>query len=204
MLLCRDPRDAHRARTLALHGLSRDAYDRFREPAGSAIVTQPGRPRFRHYQVVEPGFKYNMTDLAAALGLHQLAKVEAHWWRRLHAWRRYDAALSHGLPLTLPTLPASGTDHAERHALHLYTVLVDDAAERDGLLDRMIERRIGVGVHYLALPDHSWYQRELGWRPEAVPVATDIGRRTVSLPLTAGLDDEDLDDVVAALRESLR
>ncbi len=191
MLLCRDAKDAERARTLCLHGLSRDAYDRF-APTGRA---------FRHYQVVEPGYKYNLTDLAAAIGQHQLAKVEEHWWRRHHVWRRYEADLGE-LPLHLPASPDESPTH--RHALHLFSVLVEDASGRDLFLDRMIRQRVGVGVHYLALPEHAWYREHLGWRPEAFPRATDIGRRTVSLPLTAGLTEQDLDDVVRATREACR
>ncbi|MEM6854165.1 MAG: DegT/DnrJ/EryC1/StrS family aminotransferase [Planctomycetota bacterium] len=189
MLLCRDPQDAERARTLSLHGLSRDAYQRFRESPAD-------QPQFRHYQMVEPGFKYNLTDLAAALGLHQLDKVDENLRQRENVWQRYREQLV-GLPITLPTEPEFDATHAR----HLYTVHVGDAADRDPLLDHLLSRNIGVGVHYLSLPEHPWYQSALGWSPDAFPRARDLGRRTLSLPLTAGLTPRDVDDVVSAVKD---
>src|SRR5690606_5178884 len=126
--------------------------------------------------------KSNMTDLQAALGIHQLARIEANWLLRRSIWERYDAAFA-DLPLTLP---APVPDHS-RHAHHLYTILVDEARagiDRDAFLDAMTRQRIGVGVHYLSVPEHPFYQRCLGWRPEDHPHAMRIGRQTVSLPLS--------------------
>lgn len=189
MLLCRDPHDADRARTLSLHGLSRDAYTRFRE-------APTDRPHFRHYQMVEPGFKYNLTDLAAALGLHQLAKIDANLRQRTHVWETYRGGLV-GLPMSLPSDP----DIYDTHARHLYTVHVEDPHDRDPLLDHLLQRNIGVGVHYLSLPEHPWYQTSLGWSPDTYPQARDLGRRTLSLPLTAGLTPRDLQDVIHAVKD---
>lgn len=196
MLLCRDPQDADRARTLSLHGLSRDAYTRFTPGHRNAAIGSESSPGFRHYQMVEPGFKYNLTDLAAALGLHQLANVESNLRRREHVWNSYRDMLA-GLPISLPAEP--GTH--ETHARHLYTVHVEDARDRDPLLDYLLQRNIGVGVHYLSLPEHPWYQTSLGWSPDAFPRARDLGRRTLSLPLTAGLTPRDLRDVVLAVKD---
>jgi dTDP-4-amino-4,6-dideoxygalactose transaminase len=151
--------------------------------------------------VVEAGFKYNMTDLQASLGLHQLARVERNAARRDAVWEHYQSALR-DLPLQLPAAPAAGT----RHARHLYTVLLDEAAagiSRDELLERMTFHNIGVGVHYLAIPEHPYYADRYGMRPEQTPVATAIGRRTLSLPLSAALGAEDADDVVSALVRSV-
>jgi len=203
MLLCRDAQDAERARTLSLHGLSRDAYSRFTPAApgtfsaarGSAS-TEDHSGGFRHYQMVEPGYKYNLTDLAAALGLHQLAKVDANLGRRAAVWDEYDRRLV-GLPLQRPAKPKT----RETHARHLYTVHVEDARDRDPLLDHLLRRNIGVGVHYRSLPEHPWYQTSLGWSPDAFPRARDLGRRTLSLPLTAGLTPRDLDDVIWAVKD---
>jgi len=189
MVLARHERDAARIRTLALHGMSDDAWLRF---------TTGG---YRHYEIVEAGFKCNMTDLQAAIGIHQLQRVDASWQRRLDIWRRYDQGLR-GLPLVLPQPPEPGT----RHALHLYTVLLDEQAarmRRDDFVDAMTAHNIGVGVHYRAVPDHPYYQKRFGWTPDAFPHATRIGRTTVSLPLSAGLSDEDADDVVSAVRRIL-
>ncbi|MBB6428996.1 DegT/DnrJ/EryC1/StrS family aminotransferase [Algisphaera agarilytica] len=189
MLLCRDPQDASRARTLSLHGLSRDAYTRFRQ-------APDGSPHFRHYQMVEPGFKYNLTDLAAALGLHQLSRVETNLERRSLVWKNYNDMLA-GVPLNLP----SESDSDETHARHLYTVHVGDDADRDPLLDFLLQQNIGIGVHYLSVAEHPWYQTSLGWSPDAQPQARDLGRRTLSLPLTAGLTERDLRDVVSVVKE---
>jgi dTDP-4-amino-4,6-dideoxygalactose transaminase len=185
MVLARREQDAARIKTLALHGMTKDAWKRF------------GDEGYKHYQVVEAGFKNNMTDLQASLGLHQLARIEENWKRRQEVWRRYDAAFA-GLPLTLPAAPDPDT----RHACHLYTILVDEARAglaRDRFLKRMTALKIGVGVHYLSLPEHPYYQKTFGWRPEQCPRATQIGRRTVSLPLSAGLTDQDVNDVIRAV-----
>ena len=189
MILARRPEDAARLKTLALHGMSHDAWRRFSDSG------------YRHYQVVECGFKYNMMDLQAAIGLHQLARVEASWLRRRAIWDRYQAAFA-DLPVTRPADPEPDT----RHAHHLYTLLIDSArcgCARDAFLEHMTAQRIGVGVHYLSLPEHPYYQQRLGWRPEDMPSAWRIGQQTVSLPLSPALSDADVDDVIAAVRAGL-
>lgn len=176
-----------RARMLALHGMSKDAWHRFSD-AG-----------YRHYQVVECGFKYNMMDMQAAIGIHQLARVEQSWRRREVIWHRYMQAFA-DLPIGLPSLPAPDT----RHAYHLFTIMVDEARcgiSRDAFLDAMNAHRIGTGVHYLSVPEHPYYQQRFGWRPEQWPNATLIGRQTVSLPLSPKLTDADVERVIAATRQ---
>lgn len=189
MVLARDAEGAAAIRRLALHGMSEDAWKRYSDEG------------YRHYQVVEAGFKCNMTDLQAAIGIHQLARVESGWRRRADLWCRYDRELA-GLPLSLPPPPEPDT----RHAFHLYTVLLDEARARlarDRFLDAMTAHNIGVGVHYLSVPEHPYYRQRYGWTPEAFPVAMRIGRTTVSLPLSAGLTDDDVTDVVTAVRRIL-
>ena len=173
---------------LALHGLSLGAWQRFSDEG------------FRHYEVVQPGFKYNMTDLQAALGLHQLPRLDEWIDERARLWERYDDALA-GLPLTTPPPPDPDT----RHARHLYQVLVnaDAPLRRDELLDALTARRIGTGVHYRGVHLHPYYRDRYELRPEQLPVATDISERTLSLPLSPKVSDADLDDVVQALRELL-
>jgi dTDP-4-amino-4,6-dideoxygalactose transaminase len=186
MVLARDEREAARVKTLALHGMSKDAWKRF------------GDDGYKHYEVVEVGFKYNMTDLQASLGIHQLRRVEENWRRREAIWNRYNAELA-DLPLALPPAPERNT----RHAYHLYTVGVDTARAgvgRDAFLTAMAERNIGVGVHYQSLPEHRFYQERFGWRPHKWPHALRFGGQTVSLPLTAKLTDADVEDVIAAVR----
>lgn len=189
MIVGRDAERIARARMLALHGMSKDAWHRF------------GDAGYKHYQVLECGFKYNMMDLQAAIGLPQLAKVETHWQQRQAIWRRYDEALG-DLPIGLPAAPAPGT----RHGLHLYTVMIDEARcgiGRDAFLDAMNAARIGTGVHYLSIPEHPYYQQRHGWRPERWPHAMRLGRQTVSLPLSPALSLADVERVIAAVREIL-
>lgn len=176
-------------RTYALHGLSSDAWKRYKDEGT------------RHYEVCVPGFKYNFTDLHAALGLHQLAQIE-HWLlRREEIWRHYDTAFA-GLPINLP-LPAPA---GMRHSRHLYTLMID--AERTGITrDRFIqalhERGIGTGVHYMAVHLQPYYRRTFGYQPDSLPNAAWISERTVSLPLSPHLGDDDVERVVAAVHDVL-
>ncbi len=189
MVVPRDEEGAARIKVLALHGMSADAWRRFSDEG------------YRHYAVVEAGFKCNMTDLEAALGLRQLARVEANWLRRRDIWQRYDEAFA-GLPVTAPAPTEAGV----RHGHHLYTILIDEARTgiaRDAFLDGMTAQGIGVGVHYMSLPEHPYYRERFGWRAEDVPAAALIGRQTVSLPLSPALSDDDVDDVIAAVEEVL-
>lgn len=189
MVISRREEDAARMEQLALHGMSSDAWKRFSD-AG-----------YKHYQVVECGYKYNMMDLQAAVGIHQLARVESSWQRRKDIFARYQQALA-DLPITLPALPESDT----RHAFHLFPILVEEDRSRvgrDAFLDAMTARRIGVGVHYLSIPEHPFYRQTFGWRTEDYPHARGIGRATVSLPLSPKLTDRDVDDVIRAVREIL-
>jgi dTDP-4-amino-4,6-dideoxygalactose transaminase len=189
LVLARDEEAAARVRVLGLHGMSKDAWKRFSDEG------------YKHYQVVEAGFKYNMMDLQAAIGIHQLQRVEPFWERRRAVWARYDEAFA-DLPVGLPAAPEPDTVHG----YHLYTLLVDEARcgiARDAFLDAMTAHNIGVGVHYLSIPEHPYYRGAFGWRPEDYPHAARIGRQTVSIPLTPRLTDDDVDDVIAAVRAVL-
>jgi len=189
MITGRDETHVARAKVLALHGMSKDAWHRF------------GDHGYKHYQVIEAGFKYNMMDLQAAIGIHQLARVEKNWQRRETIWNRYMRAFA-DLPIDLPAPSAPDT----RHACHLFTIMVDEARcglSRDDFLNAMNARRIGTGVHYLAVPEHSYYQHRFGWIPEQWPNAMRLGRQTVSLPLSPKLTDSDVERVIGAVRSLL-
>ncbi len=159
---------------LALHGMSADAWRRFSDRG------------FVHYEVLEPGFKYNLTDLAASIGLHQLVSVEERWSRRRTLWEFYQRELA-GLPLHLPAPPAAGT----RHALHLFTCLIDDTRttlKRDDVMMRLHDLRIGTGVHYRPVHQHQWYRRHL--RRTHRPLAQrGVDRRTHVLDPAVGRND---------------
>jgi dTDP-4-amino-4,6-dideoxygalactose transaminase len=187
-LVTEDPRIAAEVERLALHGLSLGAWQRFSD-AG-----------FRHYEVVRPGFKYNLTDVQAAVGLHQLARLDEWIERRAYLWERYDALLA-DLPLQTPPPPEPYT----RHARHLYQVLLEPEARltRDQLLNALTERKIGTGVHYRAVHLHPYYRDKYRLREDDLPVASDISERTLSLPLSPKVSEADQDDVVDALTELL-
>ena len=180
---------ADRMKMLALHGMTKDAWKRFSDVG------------YQHYHVVAAGFKYNMMDLQAAIGIHQLRRVEANWIKRREIWNRYQEELQ-GTGLVLPVDPEPDT----RHAHHLYAPLVDEErcrVRRDELLDALTARSIGAGVHYLSIGEHPYYQSRLGIRADEWPNAMRIGRTTLSLPLSARLTDIDVADVIAAVRDSL-
>lgn len=190
MVLTPDAKLADRIKILALHGMSKDAWRRFSDEG------------YKHYYVVDCGYKYNMMDLQAALGIHQLGRIEKNWERRRQVWSAYQAELG-DLPLTLPPPPEEET----RHAYHLYTVLVDpnrSRITRDQFMTAMTAENIGVGVHYQSIPIHPYYQERFGWRPEDYPNSFRIGQQTVSLPLSAKLTDRDVSDVVRAVRKILK
>lgn len=189
MVLAQREEDIARIKVLGLHGMSKDAWKRF------------GDEGYKHYQVVACGYKYNMMDLQAGIGIHQLRRIEPYWLRRREVWEQYNKAFS-DLPIGLPTDPAPNT----RHAYHLYTVLIDEAKtgiSRDAFLDAMTKKNIGVGVHYLSIPEHPYYQKTFGWKPEDFPNAMRVGRLTVSLPVSAKLTDEDVEDVISAVKSSI-
>ncbi len=190
MLLTQSDEDAARARVLSLHGLSSDAWKRFNDA------------RYAHYEVVDCGFKFNMMDIQAALGLRQLVRLDANWRRRQEIWSKYDSNLSH-LPIALPPT----LDPASRHGYHLYTILVEEercGVSRDVFLEELARRNIGAGVHYRSLPEHAYYQQRFGWRPEDYPAAATVGRSTVSLPLSTKLTGTDTDDVIEAVADILK
>ena len=143
MIVARDEAHIARAKVLALHGMSKDAWHRF------------GDQGYKHYQVVECGFKYNMMDLQAALGIHQLSRVEDNWIKRKELWNHYQAALS-----VLPIISHAHPDPDTTHAHHLYAISITNEARvlRDGVLDALQQLGIGAGVHYLPVTAHPYYQ----------------------------------------------
>jgi dTDP-4-amino-4,6-dideoxygalactose transaminase len=173
----------------ALHGMTRDAWNRFSD-AG-----------YRHYQVVVPGFKYNMMDLQAAIGIHQMPHVDEWLLRRESIWARYDDAFA-DLAVQRPAQAERDTVHAR----HLYTLLVDEdecGVSRDAFMARLHARGIGTGVHYTAVHVHPWYRETFGLEPKDFPNAAWIGERTVSIPLSPHLRADDVERVITAVRQSI-
>ena len=182
------PEQAERVERLRLQGLSRSAWRRH----------GTGRPA--DYELDEPGFKLAMTDVAAAIGIHQLARLDDILDRREELAQRYDAALE-DLPLELDPAPPAGM----RHGRHLYAVRVAEGAGigRNELVDRLAAAQIGTSIHFKPIHRMRFYREARGLTDDAFPGASTYADRTLSLPLHQGLSDEDLEDVVVALREAL-
>jgi dTDP-4-amino-4,6-dideoxygalactose transaminase len=188
MVTTDDEELAAKLRVLSLHGMDRDAWKRY-SSEGSWF-----------YEVVEAGYKYNMTDLQAALGLHQLARLEHGLAIREEYARRYDAAFAM-LPLDRP-----GTLPGRRHALHLYPILLRlDRLRitRAQFINELRSRKIGTSVHFIPVHLHPLYRRRFGYRPGDLPVAEAAFERLVSLPLYPRMTERDVADVIDAVREVL-
>lgn len=181
---------AARMRTMRLHGISRDIFNRYTD------VSQ----RSWFYEVVAPGYKYNMTDVAAALGRVQLTRAQEFLKRRTEIAARYDAGLA-GLPLTLPAHAPEGSSHA----WHLYVVSMPDGSSRtrDQVVDALTEKGIGTSLHFIPLHLQPYWRDTYGLRPEMFPVASDLYERTFSLPIYTRMTDADVDRVIEALRAVL-
>jgi dTDP-4-amino-4,6-dideoxygalactose transaminase len=189
MLVTRDAALANRARTMRLHGMNRDAFDRF-------TATVPSW----YYEVVAPGFKYNLTDIAAALGIHQLKKAQAFQQRRAAIAAAFDVAFA-DLPVRLPPRPRAG----DTHAWHLYVLrLADDAGiTRDRFIERLFDAGIGCSVHYIPLHLHPYWRDRYALTPAMFPHSQHAYERLVSLPIYTRLSDADVQRVVDAVRAAL-
>ena len=181
---------AEKIQTYALHGMSRGAWKRYSDEG------------FKHYGIVYPGFKYNMMDIQASLGIHQLKRIENYYKRRKEIWQRYDEAFCN-LPLDTPPPPEENT----RHAYHLYTILLrleELNADRDTIQQALFEENIGTGIHFISLHLHPYYQETFGFKKDDFPNAAYVSERTISLPFSSKLSDEDVDDVIKTVTKVLK
>ena len=190
MLVTRDAALAKRARVMRLHGMSRDAFDRF-------TATVPSWA----YEIVAPGFKYNLTDIAAALGLHQLKRLPAFQRRREEIAAMYHEAFA-GLPLVTPPRAAPG----DQHSWHLYVVRLADAAPiaRDRFIEALFEAGIGCSVHYIPLHLHPYWRDRYALTPARFPHSQHAYERMLTLPLYTRMSDADVQRVIDAVRRLLR
>ena len=186
MLVTRNPELAKRARVMRLHGMNRDAFDRFTAKVPSW-----------YYEIVAPGFKYNLTDIAAALGLHQLKRLPAFQVRREQIAQAYYAAFA-DLPLILPPQAPNG----DAHSWHLYVLRLSDEAgiERDAFIERMYEAGIGCSVHYIPLHLQPYWRDRYNLKPEQFPHSQKAFERMVSIPLYTAMTDADVQRVIATVR----
>ncbi|MGO4153393.1 DegT/DnrJ/EryC1/StrS family aminotransferase [Cupriavidus sp. YAF13] len=188
MVVTRDPEIAKRAKIMRLHGISRDAFDRF-------VSTAPSW----YYEIVAPGFKYNMTDVASAIGIHQLKKANAFHQRRAAIAARYDEALA-DLPLVLPPHAQTG----DIHSWHLYVIQLAEGApcSRDALIDHLFKQGIGCSVHYIPLHLQPYWRDQYHLTPEMFPVSQRVYERTLTLPLYTRMRDEDVERVIKSVRDA--
>ena len=189
MVVSRDPALCRRVKVMRLHGISEDAFDRYASQ----------RPAW-FYQVVAPGYKYNLTDIAAAIGRAQLRKIERFLLRRQALARGYAEGLR-GLPLRLPPDAGPGC----QHAWHLYPVRLtaDAPLARNRLIELLAERGIGTSVHYIPLHRQPYWRERYALRPEQFPQADASYQSLLTLPLYTRMRDADQARVIAALKELL-
>jgi dTDP-4-amino-4,6-dideoxygalactose transaminase len=189
MVLTDNPEWAERILVLRNHGLSRDAWKRY-----SVHGFQP-------YEVIEPGYKYNMTDVQASLGLHQMARLEDNLSVRERHWHAYSAGLAGLDGIAMPT---EDPEPMNRHARHLFIVLLELeklSISRDDFVVAMNAENIGTGIHFSALHLHHYYRRAFGFSEGDYPRAEWVGERTLSLPLSPKLSDDDVQDAIRAVRK---
>lgn len=192
VLTTNDEEFAYKAEIMRLHGLSRDAWKRYIDTA------------FSHYEVLFPGFKYNMIDILASIGLHQLKKFEHLQKRREEIWKRYNEAF-HSLDEIeiLDSAEGEGTYHAR----HLYTILLRlerVKITRDEFIKMLNERGVGTGIHFIALHLHRYYRERYGFRRGMFPNAEYISDRTVSLPFFPYMREEEVDYVIKTVKDLLK
>ena len=189
MVVTRDPALARRIRTMRLHGMSRDAFDRFTAKVPSW-----------YYEIVAPGFKYNLTDIAAAMGIHQLRRARAFHARREAIALAYSTGFK-GLPLITPPGPPAG----DQHAWHLYPLRLDDAApvDRDALIGRLFAAGIGCSVHYIPLHLQPYWRDRYDLRATSFPHSQRAYERMLSLPIYTRMTDADVQRVIDAVRQAL-
>jgi dTDP-4-amino-4,6-dideoxygalactose transaminase len=180
---------AEKIEVYGLHGMNRGAWKRYSDEG------------FKHYKVVFPGFKYNMMDIQAAMGIHQLRRIDKYLKRRERIWRMYDEAFKN-LPVQIPLPQEDNTIHAR----HLYTLLLkldDIKVDRDQFQQSLHEENIGTGIHFISLHLHPYYRDTYKYREDDFPNALYVSNRTISLPLSARLSDEDVQDVIDAVTRTL-
>jgi dTDP-4-amino-4,6-dideoxygalactose transaminase/glycosyltransferase involved in cell wall biosynthesis len=192
MITTDDATLADKIRTLSLHGLSRDAWKRF------------ATRRLMKSDIIMPGYKFNMPDLAAAIGIQQLRKQEKFMEIREQHARKYDAAFA-SLPVRFQPRPSDVEQN--RHSLHLYLLILEDGhwrVNRDDIIEALLKENIGAALHYRAIHTHPFYRDKYGYKPDDYPHAYQVGERILSLPLTPGMNDADVQDVIKAVQKIAR
>lgn len=189
-MLTGTPDFVEKCRIISLHGMSRDAWNRYSKEGSW------------YYEVLLPGFKYNMTDIQASLGLVQLEKLESFQLRRAEIVAKYNQEFKNYDALEIPVAKAE-----VEHAWHLYVLKLNLEAlriNRNQFIEELKVRNIGTSVHFIPIHLHPYYRDKYGYKPEDFPVAFNNYQRILSLPLHAGLSDNDVQDVIAAVVEIVK
>lgn len=190
MAVTADAELSERIRRMSLHGLSKDAWSRYSKNGSF------------DYRIVAPGFKYNLTDIAAAIGIHQLSRAESMRLQRQKIAERYNDELRGS---ELLEIPANSPDRI--HSWHLYPVKLNLdrlKADRDQIFYELAEAGVRCSVHWRPLHLHPYYQETFGWKPEHLPVASRIWQQLISLPIFPGMRDSEQDNVISVLLKTLR
>jgi perosamine synthetase len=186
MIATDDDELADRMRIMSLHGISKDAWKRF-SAEGSW-----------YYEILAPGYKYNMTDIAASLGIHQLARCDEFWEARRRCAELYDAAFA-----DVPEIKTPSVELNVQHAWHLYVIQLELdrlSIDRNTFIEKLNQAGIGTSVHYMPLHMHPYYREAFGYRPEDLPVAKAVYERIISLPIYPGLSEEDVEYVAETVK----
>lgn len=180
---------AEEIRIKSLHGISKDAWKRYSAEG------------FQSYEVIYPGYKFNMMDIQAALGIHQLSRIEENHKIREQYWKKYNSAFADVPELILPI------EDSNRHARHLYTILIKLhklKIDRNQFIDALKAENIGTGIHFVALHLHKYYKEKFGYKRGDFPNSEFVSDRTISLPLSAKLKNEDVNDVITAVKKIIK
>ena len=190
MILSNNKQNVDPIKQRALHGMSKDAWKRFSDKG------------YKHYDIIDAGFKYNMTDIQAAMGLEQLKKINKHLKKRDKIWNEYQTFFKDYNVLT----PAK-IDKNTKHAKHLYTILIDKnkiGIDRYNFMMKLHDKGVGTGVHYRSIPSHTYYKKKFGWNERDYKNSGLIGNQTVSLPLSPNLSRKHMDKIFSSIEKIIK
>jgi len=187
-LIARNPEDITRTRIMSLHGMDRDAWAR-------------GKDNKFSYLVVSEGYKYNLSDVHAGIGIGQIGRLTENWHRRAHRWEQYINAFN-DLPVRLP---APLADTSDTHAYHIFTMCVmDGEAKRNQLMSYLKQAGVSSSIHYPPIAVHPYFQKRFHWQPDQYPVALAYGQSTITLPLFPGMTDREVEYIISTVRAFFR
>ncbi len=188
MLITNNKKLYERARILSLHGMDKAAWNRY------------GKNGYRHYDVSEVGYKYNLMDLLSAIGIEQLKKIDKNYKKRRNLWNTYSSNFSKKGYV----FPNYWSKTKVKHSYHLFNLYLEkkrDGISRDEAIMLLHKKKIGVGIHYKAIPEHSVYKKKFKWNVDKFPNAKKIGRQTLSLPLSPSLNKQDVLKVIKSINK---